>query len=61
MISPVLTGGFVEMDRAYCICPISVKRSRSDLRPKSEFDDPIKIKGNLSLPAQNPQKNVCEG
>ena len=47
MISPVLIGGFVEKDRAYnCICPVSVKRSRSDYRAKSVFDDPDKNLNN---------------
>ena len=38
MLSPVLIGGFVEMDRALLrICPI---RSRRDFRTRSFFDNP---------------------
>ena len=39
MISSVLIGGFVRWTEHYCICPVSVKRTRSDFREKSVFDD----------------------
>ena len=49
MISPILIGGFLEMDRALLYIPLLVWRSRSDIRAKNVLDDPIKIKSEPEI------------
>ena len=48
--------GLLKRTEHYCICPVSLKRSRSDFRAKSVRRPPLKLKVNSVVAFQNPPK-----